>query len=152
MDRLTHWEREMLKKEREKDPAPSGYELERRQFSCNSHVHAPEEPTPFPFENDIQRYFDDKKKKEGMISPNAEIVKAGLKETESDPMVAHPEHYLKGGIETVDFILAKGLDFLTGSAVKYISRAAFKGNEIQDLKKAVFNLQLKIAQLEKKNE
>lgn len=147
MDRLTPWERDMIKKGMEKEQqALSGYELERQQFACNSHTMTPGE-VYFPFKDDLQRYFDSKK----VVSPNAEIVKEGLKATESDPLVAHPDHYLKGGIETIDFIIAKGLDFFTGNAVKYISRAAHKGNEIQDLKKAVFNLQLKIAQLEKQN-
>lgn len=147
MDRLTHWERDLIKKGLEKDQALSGYELERQQFACNSNTMIPGEVN-FPFEGYLKQFRESKK----VVSPNAEIVKEGLKATESDPLVSHPNHYLIGGIETIDFIIAKGLDFLTGSAVKYISRAAHKGNEIQDLKKAVFNLQLKIAQLEKQNE
>jgi hypothetical protein len=55
----------------------------------------------------------------------------------SEPdVVNHPEHYKVGGIETIDFIEAKMLDYNLGNAVKYISRADHKGNRIQDLKKA----------------
>ena len=67
----------------------------------------------------------------------------------NDP-VNHPAHYCDGGIETIDFILAKRLDFLTGQVCKYISRAGKKDptKEIEDLKKARFYLNRKIAELE----
>ena len=63
----------------------------------------------------------------------------------------HPSHYCDGGIETLDFILAKKLDFLTGQVCKYISRAGKKNpdKEIEDLKKAGFYLDRKIRELEK---
>lgn len=51
-------------------------------------------------------------------------------------VVNHPEHYKVGGVETIDFIEAKKLDYNLGNAVKYISRADYKGNREQDLKKA----------------
>ena len=54
-----------------------------------------------------------------------------------DP-VNHPSHYTDGGIETIDFIEAKRLPYHLGNAVKYISRAGKKDDEIQDLKKAVW--------------
>ena len=73
-----------------------------------------------------------------------------MKETTNDP-VNHPSHYCDGGIETIDFILAKKLDFLLGNVCKYISRAGKKdkANELEDLKKARFYLDRKIKQLEK---
>ena len=54
-----------------------------------------------------------------------------------DP-VTNPAHYTDGGIETIDFIEAKGLGYHLGNAVKYISRAGKKGTNagLQDLKKA----------------
>ena len=52
-----------------------------------------------------------------------------------DP-VNHPSHYCDGGIETIDFIEAKGLPYHLGNAVKYISRAGKKDDELEDLKKA----------------
>jgi hypothetical protein len=56
-----------------------------------------------------------------------------------DP-VNNPAHYTDGGIETIDFIEAKGLGFNLGNAVKYISRAGKKGNRLQDLQKAQWYL------------
>lgn len=50
--------------------------------------------------------------------------------------VKHPSHYTVGGIETWDFIQAKRLNYNLGSVVKYISRADYKGKDIEDLKKA----------------
>lgn len=53
-------------------------------------------------------------------------------------MVDHPPHYKAGGVETIDFIEAKGLGYHLGNAVKYISRAGLKGtnNGMEDLLKA----------------
>ena len=55
----------------------------------------------------------------------------------ADP-VNHPAHYKIGGIETIDFIEAKGLGYHIGNVVKYITRAGHKGttNGLEDLKKA----------------
>jgi len=59
----------------------------------------------------------------------------------SDP-VNNPEHYTDGGIETIDYIEAKGLGYHLGNAVKYISRAGKKGTNqgLEDLKKAQWYL------------
>lgn len=62
-------------------------------------------------------------------------------------MVNHPPHYTVGGIETLDFIEAKGLGYNLGNAVKYISRADYKGNKLEDLEKAVFYLKREIRKL-----
>jgi hypothetical protein len=55
-------------------------------------------------------------------------------------MINHPPHYKTGGIETIDYIEAKELDFHLGNAVKYISRAEHKGTYEQDLQKAIWYL------------
>ena len=57
--------------------------------------------------------------------------------------VNHPEHYTDGGIETIDFIEAKGLPYHLGNAVKYISRAGKKDKSktIEDLQKAVWYIE-----------
>jgi hypothetical protein len=60
-------------------------------------------------------------------------------EPASDP-VNHPAHYKVGGIETIDFIEAKRLNYNLGNAVKYITRADHKGNRKQDLEKAIWYL------------
>jgi hypothetical protein len=57
--------------------------------------------------------------------------------------VTAPDHYTAGGIETIDFILAKGLDYNLGNVVKYVSRAGKKdkGKYLEDLQKAKAYLQ-----------
>lgn len=51
-------------------------------------------------------------------------------------LINKPPHYTDGGIETIDFIEAKGLDYNLGNVVKYVSRAGKKGDALHDLKKA----------------
>jgi len=63
--------------------------------------------------------------------------------------VNHPAHYKTGGIETIDFIEAKQLNYNLGNAVKYISRAEHKGRLVEDLKKASWYLAREINKLEK---
>ncbi len=60
-----------------------------------------------------------------------------------DP-VNQPAHYKVGGIETIDFIEAKGLNYNLGNAVKYITRADHKGSKAQDLAKAIWYLRREI--------
>ena len=64
-------------------------------------------------------------------------------EIPADP-VNHPPHYKSGGIETIDFIESKGLNYRLGNVVKYITRADHKGNRQEDLKKALWYLQREI--------
>ena len=74
--------------------------------------------------------------------------------TENKEMVNHPSHY--GGAsnvyEAIKVIEAWDLDFHLGNTVKYISRAGKKDTdkELQDLKKALWYLERKIENLEKK--
>ena len=59
-------------------------------------------------------------------------------------MVNSPPHYTAGGVETIDFIEAKKLNYNLGNAVKYITRADLKGNRIEDLKKAKWYIEREI--------
>lgn len=63
--------------------------------------------------------------------------------------VNHPSHYTDGGIETFDFIEAKGLNFARGNVVKYVVRAGKKVDELEDLKKARWYLDKEIARVER---
>lgn len=63
--------------------------------------------------------------------------------------VNHPPHYKAGGIETIDFIEAKSLNYNLGNVVKYITRADLKGNKLEDLKKAQWYLAREIKNLSK---
>jgi hypothetical protein len=69
-----------------------------------------------------------------------------VKAPESDS-VNHPAHYKVGGIETIDFIEAKGLGYNLGNVVKYITRADHKGNKLEDLRKAQWYLTREISTL-----
>ena len=63
--------------------------------------------------------------------------------------IDRPNYYTDGGIDTIDFIEAKGLGFCLGNAVKYISRAGKKaGNEANDdLLKAIWYIERRIWEL-----
>lgn len=63
--------------------------------------------------------------------------------------VNHPAHYKVGGMETIDFIEAKGLNYHLGNVVKYITRADNKGNREEDLLKARWYLNREIAKFGK---
>ena len=59
--------------------------------------------------------------------------------------VNHPSHYKVGGIETIDFIEAKQLNYNLGNVIKYITRADHKGNTYEDLCKARWYLNREIS-------
>jgi Protein of unknwon function (DUF3310) len=69
-----------------------------------------------------------------ILNPVIEMI-----EPKADP-VNHPPHYKAGGIETIDFIEAKKLNYNLGNVVKYLTRADLKGNRKQDLEKALWYL------------
>lgn len=62
-----------------------------------------------------------------------------MEPTPHDP-VNHPAHYTFGGIETIEFIEAKRLNYNLGNAVKYITRADHKGTRKQDIEKSIWYL------------
>jgi hypothetical protein len=61
--------------------------------------------------------------------------------------VDHPKHYkdVIPGIEAID--VTKHFNFCRGNAIKYIWRAAVKGNEVEDLQKAIWYLQCELESL-----
>ena len=61
--------------------------------------------------------------------------------------VNNPAHYKVGGIETIDFIEAKKLNYNIGNVVKYLTRADHKGNKLEDLRKAQWYLTREINSL-----
>ena len=90
--------------------------------------------------------------KDSSPPPSGTLVK-----TEVAPVVDfvnHPPHYKDGGIETIDYIEAKGLNYHLGNVVKYVSRAGKKGqlmspkqraqSAIVDLEKAKWYLDREI--------
>jgi len=86
------------------------------------------------------------KNKPSKIIEAAQITKAELKALlpKSDP-VNHPAHYKAGGVETIDFIEAKDLNYRLGNVIKYVSRAGRKDSDpVQDLEKAMWYLNREI--------
>ena len=55
-------------------------------------------------------------------------------------MAHSPSYYTRGSIEVWDFIRDQGLNYHLGNAVKYICRAGYKDDKIEDLEKAVHYL------------
>ena len=68
---------------------------------------------------------------------------------EKDP-VNKPEHYQYSGIEAIDVIDAWELDYYLGNTIKYICRYKHKEKPLIDLKKALWHLNKKIEEMEKK--
>jgi hypothetical protein len=71
--------------------------------------------------------------------------------------VNHPSHYTEGGIEPIELIEAKELNFNLGNVVKYIARCGRKKSKgmsaeakaLEDLKKARYYLEREIAYRER---
>lgn len=63
--------------------------------------------------------------------------------------VNHPSHYNQGSFEVIDVIEDWKLGFNLGNAVKYIARADYKGNRVEDLRKASWYLNREIKRLTK---
>ena len=70
-------------------------------------------------------------------------------EIEEKEMVDHPSHYNQG-IETIEYIESWSMNFNTGNVIKYVTRAGYKGNQLEDLKKAMWYLQREIDRIENK--
>ena len=70
-------------------------------------------------------------------------------EIEEKEMVNHPSHYNQG-IETIEYIESWSMNFNTGNVIKYVTRAGYKDNQLEDLKKAMWYLQREIDRIEYK--
>jgi hypothetical protein len=82
--------------------------------------------------------------KKPKVVKKLEPVQIEMFEPKADP-VNHPAHYKVGGIETIDFIEAKKLNYNLGNVVKYLTRADHKGNRKQDLEKAKWYLERELS-------
>jgi len=67
----------------------------------------------------------------------------------SDP-VNNPPHYNHGQYEVIDIIEDLDLGYHLGNVIKYIARAEYKGERLQDLKKGRWYLDRYIQILEQK--
>lgn len=90
----------------------------------------------------------DKPKKSKAIQEGNDLANKIFQETYDKyhaDLVNHPPHYKSGGIETIDFIEAKDLNYRLGNVIKYVSRAGKKASDpIEDLEKAAWYLQREI--------
>ena len=76
-----------------------------------------------------------------MQAPERMIEVSYLPKVSATPdSINHPAHYTAGGIETIDFIEAKKLNYNLGNVVKYLTRADHKGSKLEDLRKAQWYL------------
>lgn len=66
--------------------------------------------------------------------------------------INHPSHYNKGKIEVIDAIDDWSLNFTEGNVIKYVVRHRFKGEPLEDLKKARWYLERLIEKLESKKQ
>ena len=90
----------------------------------------------------LPKYSKVPKKKE--VQTIAEKVVKTIEESEAktielpkkEDVINHPSHYTRGKIEVIDFIEDQQLPYHLGNVIKYIARAGYKGDKLEDLKKA----------------
>lgn len=103
------------------------------------------------FPDKVRKYKTRKKARKVSRETYKKVIKeAGMvlvKKLENDT-INSPAHYTVGGIETYDFIRAKGLSYGLGNVVKYITRAEHKGATLYDLQKARWYLNKAIEERE----
>ena len=71
----------------------------------------------------------------------------------TEPAINSPDHYTVGGIEAIDYMMAKSTSdefrgYLRLSVLKYLSRAGHKDAELQEYKKAAVFLNWLISYME----
>jgi hypothetical protein len=84
-----------------------------------------------------------------MSKPSAMWIAKSSSVREVKDNVNSPTHYVTGGIETIDYIEAKALNYNLGNVVKYVSRSDYKGKKLEDLKKAQWYLSREVSNLTK---
>lgn len=81
------------------------------------------------------KYSKVPKKKEEVVQIIEEVVTQTAALPKED-VINHPSHYTRGKIEVIDFIEDQQLPYHLGNVIKYIARAGYKGDKLEDLKKA----------------
>lgn len=83
----------------------------------------------------LPKYSKVPKKKEEVV----QIIEEAITQTVALPkedVINHPSHYTRGKIEVIDFIEDQQLPYHLGNVIKYIARAGYKGDKLEDLKKS----------------
>ncbi|MDU2301036.1 DUF3310 domain-containing protein [Veillonella sp.] len=73
---------------------------------------------------------------EEAVQTIAEKITQTFAEPKKVDVINHPPHYTRGKIEVIDFIEDQQLPYHLGNVIKYIARAGYKGDKLEDLKKA----------------
>lgn len=96
----------------------------------------------------LPKYSKVPKKKEVVVEPVAQTIAENVVKTieeqefkvvelpKQEDVINHPSHYTRGKIEVIDFIEDQQLPYHLGNVIKYIARAGYKGDKLEDLKKA----------------
>lgn len=88
----------------------------------------------------LHKYSKVPKKKEVAVEPVAQTIEEtevkAIKLPKKEDVINHPSHYTRGKIEVIDFIEDQQLPYHLGNVIKYIARAGYKGDKLEDLKKA----------------
>lgn len=93
----------------------------------------------------LPKYSKVPKKKEVVVEPVVQTIAEKVVQTieeqavelpKQEDVINHPSHYTRGKIEVIDFIEDQQLPYHLGNVIKYIARAGYKGDKLEDLKKA----------------
>lgn len=84
----------------------------------------------------LPKYSKVPKKKEVAVEPVAQTIEEHEVKAIKEDVINHPSHYTRGKIEVIDFIEDQQLPYHLGNVIKYIARAGYKGDKVEDLKKA----------------
>ena len=88
----------------------------------------------------LPKYSKVPKKKEVAVEPVAQTIEEPevkvVELPKNEDVINHPSHYTRGKIEVIDFIEDQQLPYHLGNVIKYIARAGYKGDKLEDLKKA----------------
>jgi hypothetical protein len=88
----------------------------------------------------LPKYSKVPKKKEVAEEPVAQTIEEPevkvVEVPKNEDVINHPSHYTRGKIEVIDFIEDQQLPYHLGNVIKYIARAGYKGDKLEDLKKA----------------
>ena len=96
----------------------------------------------------LPKYSKVPKKKEVAVEPVAQTIAEKVVQTieqsevktielpKKEDVINHPSHYTRGKIEVIDFIEDQQLPYHLGNVIKYVARAGYKGDKLEDLKKA----------------
>lgn len=88
----------------------------------------------------LPKYSKVPKKKEAAVEPVAQTIEEPevkvVEVPKNEDVINRPSHYTRGKIEVIDFIEDQQLPYHLGNVIKYIARAGYKGDKLEDLKKA----------------